>query len=194
MKVYSLVSGIPMGAVNPLLAVQLKGQRIHKQISVRHGSEISFQILYDLALCYRCPLLDGSASRILESIQDEMYRTLLMISHTVRYTKGWSMLTDHILELYYTFLTHLEQDSPFLWNHSLGAYYRALRALPESQKSGLRVPRHPFRRYQKASCLPKNLSPTTAPFGRGLEYPLVYGLNYMPESQTWPPKGPVDEP
>ena len=78
-----------------------------------------FKSFYDLALCYRSPLLSVMKLRLLDSILEELIKGLRMLGHCDKYTKIWATLTDHVKEVYFTFLTHLEQDCPVLWESSL---------------------------------------------------------------------------
>ena len=143
--------------------------------------------MYDLALCYRNPLVSILARRhFLERTMDEIICNLRMLGHCTKYTKIWSLLIDNIKEVYFTFLTHLEQECPVLWTASLGLYYRRLASVPPEHASCVSVPRNPFKRYKKASCLQKNLCKSWAPVPEQ-EYSIVPFIDQTPDQYPWPP-------
>ena len=65
LRIYSEVSGTLLGAVNRHLSIPYKGLYAHRSLSTRFGTEFSFQVFYDLALCYRSPLLSVMKLRLL---------------------------------------------------------------------------------------------------------------------------------
>ena len=105
---------------------------------------------------------------------EELIKGLRMLGHCDKYTKIWATLTDHVKEVYFTFLTHLEQDCPVLWDSSLGLYYRRVSQVPSDCASFVAIPRNPFKRYKKA-CHPRNLDKPILPSVED-DYPLVPSL------------------
>ena len=167
------------------MSIPYKGLYAHRSLSTRFGTEFSFQVFYDLALCYRSPLLSVMKLRLLDSILEELIKGLRMLGHCDKYTKIWATLTDHVKEVYFTFLTHLEQDCPVLWESSLGLYYRRVSQVPSDCASFVAIPRNPFKRYKKASCHPRNLDKPILPSVED-DYPLVPSLDYTPSREAWP--------
>jgi len=161
LRVYSVVRGEVLGAVNTSLTLHNCGVTAHKVLSPRFGSEFSFQVLYDLSICWRNPLL--KSRKVLVQTLEEIIRALQAMVHLVPCSKIWEALTGQVKEVYEFLLDRLQEDCPALYELSLGYFYRRYFAWPEDQKPYLALPRHPFKKHKTVRCSDKKVSPKVEP-------------------------------